>query len=65
VAKNSTSKKALQPLKNQIANELNINLSEGPNLTTAQVGHVGGQMVKRMIDAYEGNISSATPTSLR
>jgi hypothetical protein len=54
----SDNKKALQPLKDQIANELNINLNDGPNLTTAQVGHVGGQMVKRMIDTYENSMKN-------
>ncbi len=56
----SDNKRALQPLKDQIANELNINLADGPNLTTAQVGHVGGQMVKKMIDAYENSIKDVT-----
>lgn len=60
-----SAKRALQPLKNQIAGELNINLSDGPNLTTAQVGHVGGQMVKRMIDSYESNFSSGQSSTLR
>lgn len=52
MAKNSGSKKALQPLKNQIAGSLNINLSDGANLTTAQTGKVGGQMVKHIINSY-------------
>jgi len=49
----SDNKRALQPLKDQIANELNINLADGPNLTT-------GQMVKKMIDAYENSIKDVT-----
>ncbi len=55
MAKNSSSKKALQPLKNQIAGSLNINLSDGANLTTAQTGKVGGQMVKHIINSYSSS----------
>jgi hypothetical protein len=62
---NNSTKRVLQPLKDQIARELNVNLANGPNLTTAQVGHVGGQMVKRMIDTYEGSITAGTTTSMR
>jgi len=58
MAKSSRSKQALQPLKNQIASSLNVNLSDGPNLTTAQAGHVGGQMVKKMVESYTGTNSS-------
>ncbi|NMC57020.1 MAG: alpha/beta-type small acid-soluble spore protein [Eubacteriaceae bacterium] len=58
------SKRTLQPLKNEIAQELNVDLSNGPNLTTAQVGHVGGQMVKRMVDSYESNMKNNTNTSM-
>ena len=59
MAKSSMTKKALEPLKNSIASSLNVNLSDGPNLTTAQVGHVGGQMVKKMIDSYTGSSSTS------
>ena len=58
MAKSSSSKKALEPLKNQIASSLNVNLADGPNLTTSQVGHVGGQMVKKIVDSYTGTSSS-------
>jgi hypothetical protein len=57
MAKSSSAKKALEPLKNQIASSLNVNLANGPSLTTAQVGHVGGQMVKKIIDSYTGTTS--------
>ncbi len=59
MAKSSSAKRALEPLKNSIASSLNVNLSDGPNLTTAQVGHVGGQMVKKMIDSYTGTTSTS------
>lgn len=57
-------KRALQPLKDQVANQLKINLADGPNLTTAQVGHVGGQMVKQMIDAYESSMKDITSNTM-
>ncbi|NMC57017.1 MAG: alpha/beta-type small acid-soluble spore protein [Eubacteriaceae bacterium] len=59
MAKSSSTKRALEPLKNSIASSLNVNLSNGPSLTTAQVGHVGGQMVKKMIDSYTGTSSTS------
>ncbi|NMC56923.1 MAG: alpha/beta-type small acid-soluble spore protein [Eubacteriaceae bacterium] len=59
MAKSSSAKRALQPLKDQIAGSLGVNLSDGANLTTAQVGHVGGQMVKKMIDSYTGTSSTS------
>ena len=55
MAKSSSAKKALQPLRDQIASSLNVNLADGPNLTTSQVGHVGGQMVKNIIDCQFNN----------
>ncbi len=60
----SDNKRTLQPLKNEIAKELNVDLSNGPNLTTAQVGHVGGQMVKRIINSYEHSMKSADTSML-
>ncbi|NMC57018.1 MAG: alpha/beta-type small acid-soluble spore protein [Eubacteriaceae bacterium] len=59
MAKSSSAKRALQPLKDQIASSLGVNLSNGASLTTAQVGHVGGQMVKKMIDSYTGTSSTS------
>ena len=48
-------KQALNNMKFEIANELGINLKQGYNgdLTAREVGSVGGQMVKKMIDAYK------------
>ena len=38
--------------------EVGVNLKEGYNgdLTSREAGSVGGQMVKRMIEAYENSI---------
>ncbi len=45
------SKAALEQYKYEVANELGVNLKKGYNgdLTSAQAGSVGGQMVKEMI----------------
>ena len=39
--------------------EVGVNLKQGYNgdLTSRQAGSVGGQMVKKMIQAYENNLS--------
>ena len=49
------SKSKLQSLKTEAANAMNVNLKQGYNgdLTAREVGSVGGQMVKKMIDAYK------------
>ena len=48
-------KAALEKFKMEAANEVGVNLKQGYNgdLTSRQAGSVGGQMVKKMIDAYE------------
>nr|WP_300129672.1 alpha/beta-type small acid-soluble spore protein [uncultured Butyricicoccus sp.] len=40
--------------------EVGVNLKEGYNgeLTSRQAGSVGGQMVKKMIEAYEQNLAA-------
>ena len=42
----------------EAANEVGVNLQQGYNghLTSREAGSVGGQMVKKMIEAYENNI---------
>lgn len=56
---NSKNKKnaALNSIKMQAANEVGVPLKEGYNgdLTAKQVGSVGGQMVKKMIESYENS----------
>ena len=48
-------KEALERFKMEAANEVGVNLKQGYNgdLTSRQAGSVGGQMVKKMIDAYK------------
>ncbi len=48
-------KEALNKFKMEAASEVGVNLKEGynGNLTSQQAGSVGGQMVKKMIQAYE------------
>ena len=46
---------ALDRLKVEAASEVGVNLKQGYNgdLTAREAGSVGGQMVKKMIEAYE------------
>ncbi|MDR1117499.1 MAG: alpha/beta-type small acid-soluble spore protein [Oscillospiraceae bacterium] len=46
---------ALDRFKMEAANEVGVNLKQGYNgdITSRQAGSVGGQMVKKMIQAYE------------
>ena len=46
---------AMNKFKMEAANEVGVNLKEGYNghLTSREAGSVGGQMVKKMIDAYK------------
>lgn len=48
-------KEALNRFKMEAASEVGVNLKQGYNgdLTSKQAGSVGGQMVKKMIKAYE------------
>ena len=49
---------ALNKFKMEAANEVGVNLKQGYNgdLTSKQAGSVGGQMVKKMIEAYENGM---------
>jgi hypothetical protein len=49
----------LSNMKYEIANELGVNLKQGYNgdLTSKEVGYVGGYMVKRMIEQVERQMS--------
>ena len=46
---------AMNQFKMEAASEVGVNLKQGYNgdLTSKQAGSVGGQMVKKMIDAYK------------
>lgn len=48
-------REGLNKFKMEIANEVGVPLKDGYNgdLTTRQCGLVGGNMVKKMIEAYE------------
>lgn len=52
---NKAAKDAMKKFKMEAANEVGVSLKEGYNgdLTSKQAGSVGGQMVKKMIKAYE------------
>ena len=51
-------RKAMDQFKMEAAAEVGVNLKEGYNgdLTAKQAGSIGGQMVKKMIEAYESNM---------
>ena len=51
-------KAALEKFKMEAASEVGVNLKQGYNgdLTSRQAGSIGGQMVKKMIEAYENNL---------
>lgn len=51
-------REALDRFKMEAASEVGVNLKQGYNgdLTARQAGSVGGQMVKKMIEAYEKNM---------
>lgn len=52
-------KAAMDRFKTEVANELGVPLKEGYNgdLTSAQAGSIGGEMVKKMIAAQERQMS--------
>ena len=49
---------AMDKFKMEAANEVGVNLKNGYNgdLTSREAGSVGGQMGKKMIEAYERNM---------
>lgn len=51
-------KAGLNRFKMESAREVGVTLSEGYNgdLTSRENGSVGGQMVKKMVEAYENNL---------
>jgi small acid-soluble spore protein D (minor alpha/beta-type SASP) len=53
-------KAAMEQFKMQAANEVGVTLNKGYNgdLTSRQAGSIGGQMVKKMIESYETNLSA-------
>ena len=51
-------REAMDRFKMEAANEVGVNLKQGYNgdLTSRQAGSIGGQMVKKMIEAYENSV---------
>ena len=51
-------REAMDKFKMEAANEVGVNLKQGYNgdLTSRQAGSVGGQMVKKMSEAYENGL---------
>lgn len=57
---NKQAKNALGKMKYEVANDLNINLKQGYNgdLTSKQAGSIGGEIVKRLIQQAENQMSN-------
>ena len=55
---NPNAREAMNRFKMEAASEVGVNLKQGYNgdLTSRQAGSVGGQMVKKMIAAYENGM---------
>lgn len=51
-------KAGLEKFKMEAASEVGVNLSNGYNgdLTAREAGSIGGQMVKKMVEAYENGM---------
>ena len=51
-------KSALDKFKMEAASEVGVTLKQGYNgdLTAQQAGSIGGQMVKKMVEAYENGL---------
>jgi small acid-soluble spore protein D (minor alpha/beta-type SASP) len=49
---------AMDKFKMEAASEVGVNLKDGYNgdLSSREAGSVGGQMVKKMVEAYEKNL---------
>ncbi|NLL39534.1 MAG: alpha/beta-type small acid-soluble spore protein [Clostridiales bacterium] len=55
---NPNAREAMDRFKMESASEVGVNLKQGYNgdLTARQAGSIGGQMVKKMIQAYEDGL---------
>lgn len=53
-------REGLNRFKMESAREVGVNLTEGYNgdLTSRENGSVGGQMVKKMVESYERNLTT-------
>ena len=54
-SKKSNAKAGLEKMKFEVAREIGVDLKQGYNgdLTSAQAGHIGGQMVRKMVEEYQ------------
>lgn len=54
-------RQAMNTMKQEVANELGITLNKGynGNLSSKDAGHIGGNMVKKMIEAQERAMSGS------
>ena len=52
-------RQAMYNMKHEVANELGITLNQGynGNISAKDAGHIGGNMVKKMIEAQERQMS--------
>ena len=55
---NPNAREAMERVKMEAASQVGVNLKQGYNgdLTSKQAGSVGGQMVRKMIEAYENGL---------
>ena len=55
-----SAKEAMNKFKMEVANEVGVNLKQGYNgdLTSKQAGTIGGNMVKKMIQQAENNMTN-------
>ena len=54
-------REAMRNMKHEVANELGITLNQGynGNISAKDAGHIGGNMVKKMIEAQERQMSGS------
>ena len=59
-------RQALNNMKQEIANELGVNLKQGYNgdLTSREAGSIGGYMVKKMIEQQERQMSGQNQNNM-
>jgi hypothetical protein len=59
---NPNARQALDRLKMETASEVGVKLNEGYNgdIKAKDAGHIGGNMVRKMIQSYENSASSGS-----
>ena len=57
MANNASNKTQFEQMKYEIANEVGVNLKQGYNgdLSSYEAGKIGGNIVKKVFQAYTGN----------